>query len=227
MKPSPRDPEGPPKALLLDLGNVTVRLRFDLFFEGLKAACPGRAPGELRSLLQDPATGHDDFERGLLDGPAWHALLQERMGLALGYEDWLELWNNWFEPNVPMERLIADLRGQVRFWGLSNTNAEHLRHLKRAFPVLDAFEGITASCEVGARKPEPAIYAAAQRSLGLAGRDILYLDDIADYVRAGEASGLRVFHYTFNDAQLRQSLRSMGLQAPDSGAPGRADGDTL
>lgn len=211
-----------PKALLLDLGNVTVRLRFDAFFAGLGAACvPPRARAELLELFKDPGFGHGDYERGRMDGRAWYALLRKRLGLGLDYEAWLPLWQGCFEPNPAMEALLAELRGQARLWGLSNTNADHLSHLKAAYPVLGALEGITASCEVGALKPEAAIYAAALRSLGLDGPEVLYLDDIADYVRAAEAFGIRGFHYTFNDAALRERLRSLGFRlAPRSGALG-------
>jgi HAD superfamily hydrolase (TIGR01509 family) len=210
LNPGPR-----PKVLLLDLGNVTVRLRFGDFFERLGAACvPARTAEELRGMLQDPGSGHAGYERGFFDGPGWHVLLQQRLGLALDYAAWLGLWNDVFEPNPPMESLIKGLRGQVRVWGLSNTNPEHLRHLRAAYPVLGAFEGITASCEVGAAKPEAAIYGAALRSLGVPGAEVLYLDDIQDYVRAAEPLGIRGFHYTFNDAALHRTLRSLGLSVP-------------
>src|SRR3984957_6979984 len=210
LNPAPR-----PRVLLMDLGNVTVRLRFDPFFEKLGMACvPARSAQELRTMLQDPGSGHAGYERGFFDGPGWHTQLKQRLGLALDYAAWLSLWNDVFEPNQPMESLIRGLRGQVRFWGLSNTNAEHLRHLKAAYPVLGTFDGITASCEVGAAKPEPAIYAAALRSLGVPGAEVLYLDDVEDYVRAAQALGIRAFHYTFNDGALRETLRSLGFTVP-------------
>jgi putative hydrolase of the HAD superfamily len=197
----------------MDLGNVTVRLRFDAFFAGLGAACvPQRGRAELLEIFKDPGFGHGDYERGLMDGRAWHALLRGRLGLGLDYEAWLRLWQGCFEPNTAMEALLTELRGQTRLWGLSNTNADHLRHLKLAYPVLGAFEGVTASCEVGALKPEAAIYAAALQALGLDGPEVLYLDDIPGYVRAAEACGIRGFHYTFNDAALRERLVSLGFR---------------
>ena len=204
-----------PRALLLDLGNVTVRLRFEGFFEKLGAACaPARSPRELQDMLKDPGYGHAAYERGRLEGPAWHALLRERLGLGLDYAAWLDLWNDVFDPNPAMESLIQGLAGQVRIWGLSNTNAEHLRHLKTAYPVLGTFDGITASCEVGAAKPEPAIYAAALSSLGVPAAEVLYLDDVEDYVRAAQALGIRAFHYRFNDAALWRTLASLGFTLP-------------
>jgi len=205
-----------PKVLLLDLGNVTVRLKSAEFLAKLAPLCR-RAPDPAgwKRILDDPSSGHHAYERGRVDGPAFHAFLVRGLGLSLDYPAWLELWNDYFEANRPMEALLAGLRGQVRFWGLSNTNAEHLGHLRREYRVLDSFEGITASNEVGAAKPEPAIYAAALRSLGVAGVEVLYLDDIPSYILAAEAFGIRGFHYTFNDAALARALEGFGLSPPN------------
>ena len=207
-----------PKALLLDLGNVTVRLNGADWFGRIGRACaPPRSPEELKALLAEADGPHHRHERGRLDGPGVHRAFQERLGLTLDYPAWLALWNGYFEPNRPMEALVARLRGQVRFWALSNTNAEHLAHLKLNFRVFDTFEGITASNEVGSAKPEPAIYQAAIAGLGLAPQEILYLDDIPAYVEAGRAQGLQAFHYTFNDVELRAHLLRLGLELPPLG----------
>jgi hypothetical protein len=59
-----------PSVLLLDLGNVTVRLRFADFFERVAAVCvPHRDPLALELMFQDPAYGHSAYERGLISGP--------------------------------------------------------------------------------------------------------------------------------------------------------------
>jgi putative hydrolase of the HAD superfamily len=201
----------------MDLGNVTVRLRSAAFFSRLEAACdPARLPADWRRVLLDPASGHHAYERGRLSGEGFHALLKERLGLAVDYPAWVDLWNDFFEPNRPMEALVAALRGQVRFWGLSNTNAEHLSFLRGHYPVLAAYEGITASHEAAAAKPEPAIYQAALAALGVDPGEILYLDDVEEYLRGGEALGIHGFHYTFNDAELWRDLRGLGFSLPDT-----------
>lgn len=209
----------PPEALLLDLGNVCVRLRSGHFLGRLGAACsPPRGAEQLRELLRDPALGHPDYERGRLDGPGFHARLREGLGLRAGYAEWLGLWNDYFEPNRPMEALLARLRPRPRLWALSNTNPEHLGHLKLNYRLLDGFEGFSASHLVGAAKPEPAIFRHALGGLGLDPGRVLYLDDMPEYVQAGRELGLGVFHYTFNDAELKAVLRELGFQlAPPDG----------
>jgi HAD superfamily hydrolase (TIGR01509 family) len=212
--------------LLLDLGNVTVRLRAEGFMGRFRAACdPALLPADSTAVFSDPAYGHHAFERGRIDSKAMHQTLQRTLGLTLDHAAWLELWNDYFEPNRPMEALIARLRGQARIWGLSNTNAVHLEFLRRNYRVLGAFEGITASHEVAAAKPEAAIYAAALRSLGVEGPEVLYLDDVPAYLEGAAAFGIRGFHYTFNDAELREALRLAGFELPPlDGASGLSCG---
>jgi HAD superfamily hydrolase (TIGR01509 family) len=203
-----------PQALLLDLGNVTVRLRQDWLPRLAAAAAPGTRPEGVPAAL---AEAHHAYERGRIDGRAFHAAAVKRLGVGLGYEAWLELWNGYFEPNRPMEALLARLRGQARVWGLSNTNAEHLAFLRLNFRVLDSFEGLTASNEAGAAKPEAAIFEAALAGLGLAPAQVLYLDDVPAYVQAGRDLGLRAFHYTYNDAELKRLLLELGFTLPPLG----------
>ncbi len=213
MRPGTHD--GRPKALLLDLGNVTVRLRLEPFFRAVGAACePRLSPTEVSARLGEGRLGHHAYERGLLGARDWHALLARDLGLGLGFGEWMELWGDTFDPNAPMQELIGELGGQVRVWGLSNTNADHLAILRRGFRIMEAFEGVTASCEVGARKPEEAIYRAALGALGLSPGEVLYLDDVPEFVAAAESLGIPSFHYTFNDAQLRGRLKGLGFSLP-------------
>jgi FMN phosphatase YigB (HAD superfamily) len=204
-----------PEVLLLDLGNVTVRLRLGDFYGNLAKACrPPLNEAQADQFFSDPGLLHRAYERGQVSGEAVYEATRLRFGLQVDYQGWLGLWNNFFAPNRPMEALVARLGAQVRLWGLSNTNAEHLAFLRLHYRVLDRFEGITASNEVGAAKPEPAIYQAAVKALGVDPGAILYLDDVAPYVEAGRAQGLQAFHYTFNDAELRARLLGLGLELP-------------
>jgi len=203
------------KALLLDIGNVVVRLRTQAFLDKMTPLCaPGTTQAAVLLSLRDPASPHHAYERGKIDGPAFHQAMVERLGLSLDYPAWLMAWNDYFEPNRLMEALLARVHGQAKFWALSNTNHEHLAHVRLNFRVFDTFDGFTASHEVGARKPEPAIFEAALRSLRLHPAEVLYLDDIADFVEVGKDMGLRGFHYTYNDLELKEELQRLGFDLP-------------
>jgi FMN phosphatase YigB (HAD superfamily) len=207
-----------PEVLLLDLGNVTVRLRLADFYGNFARACrPPLDAAQAGQFFIDPGLLHHAYERGQVSGQAVYEAARRRFGLDVDYAGWLALWNNFFEPNRPMEALVARLAPQLRIWGLSNTNAEHLAFLRLHYRVLDRFEGITASHEAGAAKPEPRIYQAALAALGVEPGRVLYLDDVPAYIEGGRAQGMQAFHYTFNDAELRAHLAGLGLDLPPLG----------
>lgn len=200
------------RALLLDIGNVCVRLRTQAFLERMQPlGRPGLTQDEILASLREAGSAHLDYECGRIDGPAFHAAQVERLGLRLDYDAWLREWNAYFEPNRPFEALLARLGGRLRLWALSNTNAEHLGHVRLNFRLFDTFEGFTASHLCGARKPDPAIFRDAIVRLGLPPEQVLYLDDVVAFVEAGRAQGLRGFHYTFNDAELKDELARLGV----------------
>lgn len=205
----------PIKVIFFDIGNVLVKLRTDAFLEAMAANCDTRwDKAAILAAIRAPEGPHVDYEKGRIDGPQFHAHLVERFGLRLDYRAWLQIWNSYFEPNRPMEALVARLQGQARFFALSNTNAEHLAQVKRNFRVLDRFEGIVASHEVGARKPENAMFQAALQRAGVVPEQALYLDDIAPFVEAAKAFGMNAFHYSYNDEALRQALLAHGFELP-------------
>ena len=204
-----------PKVILFDLGNVVVKLRTPQFLARMKMACDARwTEDAILEAIREPVGPHIDYEKGLIRGEEFHRHLQSRFGLRLDYAGWLHVWNDYFEPNRPMEALITRLRGQARFIGLSNTNAEHLGHAKRNYRVLDHFEQIVASNEVGLRKPDPAIFQEALQRAGVAPQEALYIDDIERFMVPAQALGLQTFNYIYNDAELRQRLVDLGFELP-------------
>ncbi len=76
-----------------------------------------------------------------------------------------------------MVRRVEALRSAgVRTGLLTNTFAEFRTTMQRDLDF-SLFDAVIESFAVGARKPEPAIYAATAAALGVAHSDIVYLDD--------------------------------------------------
>lgn len=189
-----------------------MRLRTQAFLDRMTPlGRQGLTPEDVLASLREADSAHLDYERGKIDGRAFHRAQVERLGLRLGYDEWMRAWNAYFEPNRPMEALLGRLQGRLRLWALSNTNAEHLAHVRLNYRLFDTFEGFSASHRVGTRKPDPAIFRHAIQGLGLPPSEILYLDDVAAFVETGRSLGLRGFHYTYNDAALQAQLEALGV----------------
>ncbi len=200
-------------AVLFDIGHVVVKLKTKDFLERVALACPQLDAATMLRELRDPDTAHIAYEKGQMDGPSFHSHLVKQFGLSWGYDEWLNQWNNYFEPNRPMDVLVAKLvLAKVRLWALSNTNTEHLAHVRRTFRIFDVFEGFTASHLEGLRKPDPEIYHRAAKALHLPPAEIVYLDDVAANAQAATDIGMHGFHYTYNDLEFKSFLEGLGLK---------------
>ena len=92
---------------------------------------------------------------------------------------------------------------------LTNTFAE-FRSTMEADIGFHHFDAVVESFAVEARKPEPAIYEATARMLGVAHDAILYLDDFDQNLEPALALGWQVIHVTGPE----QSLAALDRLAP-------------
>lgn len=66
----------------------------------------------------------------------------------------------------------------------------------RALVGVDRFSVVVDSCEVGMRKPDPAIFELTAARLGVAPSACLFLDDMAENIAGAEATGMAAVHVT-------------------------------
>ncbi len=174
-------------ALLLDLGNVLAFHDNALLFERM-ARCFGTTKDAMQARLDGGLW--DRVNRGLLPGPALLAELNARLGANVDASTWFGVWNCHFTLNEPMVRAVEALIGRVRLVLLSNTHDQHIAFLRPKLPLLERFDGLVLSYEVGAIKPEPAIY---RRALEVARVDpgrAAFFDDVPRYVEAAREVGI-------------------------------------
>lgn len=85
---------------------------------------------------------------------------------------------------------------------------EHMEHLE----WLATFQNNTWSYELGISKPNAAIYQHALQKLGVRPNETLFIDDLAENVRAAEAEGINAILFT-TPSQLQTDLTSHGFAA--------------
>jgi HAD superfamily hydrolase (TIGR01509 family) len=201
-----------PKAVLFDVGNVLLRLKTEAFIAALQEACPSLDKATMMAELRSPQSPHMAYERGEISGEAFHAHFRDIYGLPWDYGRWLSHWNDYFLPNRPMDILVAKLRPQAELWALSNTNAEHYSHFKRAYRLFDAFKEVIGSHQHGLRKPDARLYAIALGRMGLPPASVLFIDDLPANVEAAAALGMPAFQYSFNDLELKAFCVELGFE---------------
>ena len=183
-----------PTAALFDIGNVLVHLDFENSLVRLVPPGVEDCKERIYSLLEKK----DELEAGAIAENDFIAWASGQLGFTGTSEAFLEAWNSIFEPIHAMWGIAAFLRSQrLKIILFSNTNSMHARWLLENYDVFEDFDGRVFSHEVGALKPDPAIYQHAVEEFGLTPADTLYLDDLPENIAKGEELGFRCHQYAF------------------------------
>jgi putative hydrolase of the HAD superfamily len=208
---APNPPSSAPlRAIVFDIGRVIVGVNYDRAIRTLSwNRATGRSGKEIWELISsDPRMR--ELQDGRFTSRQWHEHLNQRIGLQITFEEFIAAWESALDPKplIP-EELFADLAARHRMLLLSNTDPIHVAQMEKNFSFIKFFPTRIYSCAIGLSKPDPAIYRRAIESAGASPGEILYIDDVAEYVEAGKRAGLRTIHFRDADS-LREDLYRLG-----------------
>jgi putative hydrolase of the HAD superfamily len=204
--------------VVFDLGAVVFRWRPAVLLSQVlphRAPDAARAEALVRAFFQDFDGGDwGAFDRGTISVPELVLRMAERLGLpALDIQRVVDAVPTELQLLPDTFALMRRLRaaGHVLHY-LSNMPAPYAEHLERSFPFEQWFDGGVFSSRVQLIKPEPAIYALAQRQFGAAPQELLFIDDSPRNVEAARAAGWQALHFT-DGPRLQAELATAGLLA--------------
>lgn len=99
------------------------------------------------------------------------------------------------------DRLDASLVGIIRSLrprfatGLLSNFGAHLRAELERLELLDAFDAIVISGQVGVTKPHPRIYQLAAEWLGVPPAECLFVDDFTENIMGARQAGMQTLHF--------------------------------
>lgn len=94
--------------------------------------------------------------------------------------------------------------------GIITNNLREFRDGWRSLvPVDELFHFVVDSCEVGMRKPDPAIYRHALELAGAAPEQAVFLDDAPGNVRAAADIGMHAIHVSADEQRTIDELRAL------------------
>ena len=194
--------------IISDLGGVL--LDFDNgIYERKLAIRTGQPVHVVQAALNDELL--PELHLGNLTPEQFHRSLCVRLEAALPLYEIASIYSEIFTPKADTVSLLRDLQPRHRLCLLSNTNAIHWEYCRAAYPFLDLFEHHILSHEVGAAKPEPAIYERALRAMEVEPEECVYIDDVWVYADVATALGMRGI--TFAGAgMLEAELGRLGIR---------------
>jgi putative hydrolase of the HAD superfamily len=204
--------------VLFDFGQVIASFDLDRMIRNL-ADVSGTTPATIRAHMAVVRDLAIRYESGGLTTDGFFAAVRERTGLPFDRERFRHAYCDIFAPIEGTQHLIRALKPRYRLALVSNTSEWHFEYGIRPVSVFPLFDTVTLSYEVGAMKPDPAVYHDALRKLHLPAAACAYIDDLQANVDAAAALGMRAFRYVDHPTLLRD-LASAGV-AVNSTHPGR------
>lgn len=202
-------PPGPPAAVVWDVGHVL----YDWDIRHLYAKLIDD-PERLDWFLGHVVTRewHFQHDRGRSFAETSAELIARFPAERALIEAYGPRWLETIPGPVPgTHALVESLhKSAVPQFGITNFSAEFWAMFRPTAPLFDRFRDIIVSGAERLMKPEPAIWALAERRFGLSGRDLFFIDDNPANVAGARAAGWRAHRFT--DAQaLAEALRAEGL----------------
>jgi putative hydrolase of the HAD superfamily len=174
--------------VVFDLGKVLVD--FDYSIAARKIAANSDLPLTEINTLIGQSDLIVDYELGRLGRQEFFERIRRATGFRGTMDEFGGFFADIFTAIPPMIELHAELRRRgVPTYILSNSNDLAIEHIRRNFPFFHNFDGYIFSHEIGVMKPDGRIYEALEKLSGCRGKEIIYLDDLFENVKAGASRG--------------------------------------
>jgi putative hydrolase of the HAD superfamily len=171
---------------------------------------------EIAGIAVDRFTEHYwldrlDYDKGLLSGTEYWQNIARREGTTLtarAIQELTEVDNfSWMQFDSIMWDWIEQLRTAGKHVAmLSNMPRDLGEALRSRTDRLECFHHVTLSYELGAAKPEPAIYEHCLNGIGTPPGQTLFLDDRIANVHGAERLGVRAIQFTSREDVLPRLL---------------------
>ena len=200
-----------PKFLYFDLGKVLLDFSVERMCRQMGEA-GGVDPDRVREVLF--AGGLQlQYETGRLSSREFYEDFCRRTGSRADGDALARACDDIFWPIPSMLPVVAQLAAAGHRLGiLSNTCEGHWRHCYSRYTILREYFSVYAlSYEIGACKPDAAIFRRAAELAGVSPEEIFYTDDLAGHIAGAKAAGFDAVVYT-STAELVGEMHRRGLK---------------
>ena len=173
------------QAIIFDVGGVLIRTH-DWAGRQKWAARLGLAAAEFEDFVFNGTSGR-----------------QAQLGLMTAATHWQGLARHFGLDEALVDYIKRLRQAGYRTGLLSNAPDDARRLLTEDYPIIDYFDGVIISAEVGVMKPDPKIYQLAAASVGVTVEEALFVDDVMANVAGARAVGMAALH--FRDPVLVQT----------------------
>jgi putative hydrolase of the HAD superfamily len=183
--------------VLFDAGDVVFRFQPERRLHALMAAT-GLEPEDIHARLWESGFSSDCDRGAFPAAPAMCAAVRQRLSCALTDAELARIWSLAFEPDPDVLAVAARLRARGLRTGLltNNSSLVHAALERHHTQTIVRFDPLLFSYQLGASKPDPALWSAVAKELALRLDQLLLIDDTARNVESALAAGLPALQFT-------------------------------
>lgn len=200
-------------AFVFDIGRVLLDFDFDRAILKLeKFTNKSFIEIENAIFLSDEGKGLiNDYESGRIDSFTFFEEIKSLIGLDIDFENFSEIWSDIFIENKNIFNFLAKLPDYPKAI-VSNTCPLHWERelADSSIKLFFRDENVVTSYMAGYRKPDPHIYDIVKNKLP-ANSEIIYFDDIEEYIEASSKLGFRGIKYDCRVDDIEKVLRENDL----------------
>lgn len=198
------------KAIIFDFGNVICHFTNEIYKQKI-ADLSSKTIEEIENIFHENLNIFKRFETGEINGQEFYENLGKIYGINIPYQELKTIYSKDKFSRVPgTKELIEKLRKNYKVGLLSNTSDWDWDYMIQVAPEVLSFDSITKSYEVGAMKPNEAIYEDSLKKLNLKPEECVYTDDILEYVDKAKSLGFEAFQFTTAE-KFKEDLKSIGV----------------
>jgi len=195
-----------------DFGGVLTPPIADSFstFCGKLGLVPGDLSQAMRKVAQDHGVSDalELLDRPILSESEWISEVNRYLNIKMKL---LTLADDWFdqrEPNESWVKVLRDLRSStIRIGMLSNMVPAWDKHWRKMVDSDELFEQVVLSFEIGFRKPEPEMFAMAERCADLPPQRCILVDDLEGNCEGARRAGWHAVHFQETESAKNDLLQ--------------------
>jgi putative hydrolase of the HAD superfamily len=190
------------RAVFFDLGGVILRTEYQAPRQQL-AERLGMEYDDLDRIVFDSTTGIQAANGSITSQQHWEAVMKR---LKRPLDEMESIRQEFFAGDIidrDILNFLRSLRGTHKT-GLISNNWSDLRDYLVREKMIDAFDHIIISAEVGVAKPEPEIFRIALKQAGVRPEEAVFVDDFYVNVEGCEKVGMKGIHFKDAPSAMQQ-----------------------
>ena len=197
------------EVIVFDLGGVIVNVNFKsplgmLFDNSGAESNTFKDKFNFSKLLRQ-------YDMGIISAVDFHEKIIDHLDIELSFDEFIRASNDAIEAGDDgIDDIVKSLSKKYKLAILSNTNPVHYEYIKEKYSIIELFDHILLSYEMGTVKPDAAAYEKLIKTTSVLPSQHLFIDDRIENICAAKEIGMDGIHY-ISIENLRMELKNRGF----------------